>query len=962
MADHLEIDTPFAKIRGRATAGGIGTLSLASLLFAAMEEAEALAPRHEYYDDGQIAEDYSEEPHGRFVLDTKEAVPRRILVEDPGVTFALRLTSSSEVSVSQISNSPAQMAQFRVIQQNVLQTYSVGLSAFQGPTNAGPNGSTTNPNLELPQGARPISFSPSDNGGASDASNGGSHDSTKTGSGGVLKTTTTSLSSSSTSSLLPPPPPPPDIFIPPPEPPHFNANPLIGPLQVPDPGPIGAPLGSGTLSVSNDIAFSDTDVGDTHSVTSKFNASASDVGAPLGSFDASKQNDTVNGGGGVAHWEYHVDANTVNTLPAGTVRHEVFDVIVADGQGGSATHQVTITINGPANNPPVIQNVGGGAPEIVAEDGSVLLQAPANASVTDADGDTLTMTLHVTHGTLVPAGSVPGLTIINGGGDDTIVVSGSAGVITDAIKTGVIYTPDHNYNNGPAELDLTIDDGHGGTSSATVTINVSAVNDAPIATGSATLAAINEDVANPPGVTVASLFASHFSDATDNQLPGGSSADTFAAIAISNYTVDASKGVWQYSTNSGGSWTSLGNATTTAAIALNATDLLRFVPAANFNGAATALSANLIESGQAITSGAVLDLTGATGSTTHISTAAVALSETVNPVNDAPTVGSAIADKNATQGSQFTFQFDANTFNDVDGDTLLYTVTRDDGTPLPSWLTFTAATRTFSGTPGNSDVGTLTVKVTASDGNASVSDSFNIAIANINDAPVIQNVGGTVPVAEDGSVLLQAPSNASVIDVDGDTLTMTLHVSHGTFTPAAVVPGLTVIDPGGDDTLVVSGSAAAITNAIKTGVNYTPTANFNGLDALAVSVTDGQATTSASVAINVSAVNDAPLATGSATLAAINEDTANPAGATITSLFSANFSDAVDNQRQPGGSSAEQLRGHCDQQLRDRCRQGRMAVLDQRRRQLDVIGKCDDDGCDHAECDGPAAVCPGCEL
>ena len=96
------------------------------------------------------------------------------------------------------------------------------------------------------------------------------------------------------------------------------------------------------------------------------------------------------------------------------------------------------------------------------------------------------------------------------------------------------------------------------------------------------------------------------------------------------------KAAWQYSTNGGGSWTSLGNATTTAAIALNATDLLRFVPAANFNGAATALSANLIESGQAITSGAILDLTGATGGTTHISTATVALSETVNPVNDAP--------------------------------------------------------------------------------------------------------------------------------------------------------------------------------------------------------------------------------------------------------------------------------------------------------------------------------------
>ena len=67
-------------------------------------------------------------------------------------------------------------------------------------------------------------------------------------------------------------------------------------------------------------------------------------------------------------------------------------------------------------------------------------------------------------------------------------------------------------------------------------------------------------------------------------------------------------------------------------------DLLRFVPAANYNGAATALSANLIESGQAITSGATLDLTGATGGTTHISSATVALSETINAVNDAPVI------------------------------------------------------------------------------------------------------------------------------------------------------------------------------------------------------------------------------------------------------------------------------------------------------------------------------------
>src|SRR6185503_10372850 len=123
--------------------------------------------------------------------------------------------------------------------------------------------------------------------------------------------------------------------------------------------------------------------------------------------------------------------------------------------------------------------------------------------------------------------------------------------------------------------------------------------------------------------------------ATD-QVAGGSSANTFSGIAVSSYTVDASKGDWQYSTDSGTSWTTLGSATTASAITLGTTDMVRFVPAANYNGSATALSANLIESGQSISSGATIDLTGATGGTTHISSATVALSETISPVNDAP--------------------------------------------------------------------------------------------------------------------------------------------------------------------------------------------------------------------------------------------------------------------------------------------------------------------------------------
>ena len=49
---------------------------------------------------------------------------------------------------------------------------------------------------------------------------------------------------------------------------------------------------------------------------------------------------------------------------------------------------------------------------------------------------------------------------------------------------------------------------------------------------------------------------------------------------------------------------------------------------------------------------------------------------TVANANDAPTVANPIADQTATEDSAFSFQFAANTFNDVDaGDTLTYSAT-----------------------------------------------------------------------------------------------------------------------------------------------------------------------------------------------------------------------------------------------------------------------------------------------
>ena len=112
----------------------------------------------------------------------------------------------------------------------------------------------------------------------------------------------------------------------------------------------------------------------------------------------------------------------------------------------------------------------------------------------------------------------------------------------------------------------------------------------------------------------------------------------------------------------------------------------------------------------------------------------------ITNTNDVPTVAHSVPDQNATERSPFTFAFASDTFADVDvGDTLTYSATKSDGTALPSWLSFTPGTRTFSGTPGIRDTGTLSVKVTATDGSsATVSDTFDIVVAPVS-ADIVMN-------------------------------------------------------------------------------------------------------------------------------------------------------------------------------------------------------------------------------
>ena len=74
------------------------------------------------------------------------------------------------------------------------------------------------------------------------------------------------------------------------------------------------------------------------------------------------------------------------------------------------------------------------------------------------------------------------------------------------------------------------------------------------------------------------------------------------------------------------------------------------------------------------------------------------------------------------------------TFADVDaGDTLVLSATG-----LPGWLAFDAASGTFSGTPANGDVGSVSVTLTATDAaGVAVSQAIAFTVTNVNDAPTV---------------------------------------------------------------------------------------------------------------------------------------------------------------------------------------------------------------------------------
>lgn len=157
-------------------------------------------------------------------------------------------------------------------------------------------------------------------------------------------------------------------------------------------------------------------------------------------------------------------------------------------------------------------------------------------------------------------------------------------------------------------------------------------------------------------------------------------------------------------------------------------------------------------------------------------------------VNDVPTLVRVVADQSALEDAAFSFTVPADAFTDADfihGDNLSYSATMAEGSALPSWLSFDAMTQTFSGMPANADVGTVQVKVTATDAGGLVADSaFSIVVDNVNDIPVLAIPLADRQAAANADISWQLPAG-SFADVDqGDTLSYSAQLADGNALPS----------------------------------------------------------------------------------------------------------------------------------------------------------------------------------
>ena len=143
-----------------------------------------------------------------------------------------------------------------------------------------------------------------------------------------------------------------------------------------------------------------------------------------------------------------------------------------------------------------------------------------------------------------------------------------------------------------------------------------------------------------------------------------------------------------------------------------------------------------------------------------------------------------------------------------------------------TWLSFDAASRIFSGTPLNGDVGDTNVRVVVSDSITTVSDDFISQVTNTNDAPTGSDTAAGLLGDQSTFTISSEYLSGSISDVDlNDTLTITdISVSGGgTVSETSTDSGIWIYTPPD----VSSDTSITLTYTIEDSARASASANIS---------------------------------------------------------------------------------------------------------------------------------------
>ncbi|MCK1695130.1 VCBS domain-containing protein [Bradyrhizobium sp. 144] len=638
-----------------------------------------------------------------------------------------------------------------------------------------------------------------------------------------------------------------------------------------------------------------------------------------GSFNAATGTLTLTGSSSVANYQTALDSVTYfNTSdnPSGLAR--TVTIITNDGAANSVAVTDTINVT-PVNDAPVV--VAGHTLNYTENQAATVIDGAI--TVSDVDSANLaSATVQIT-GNYVNGQDVLGFTNQNGiagsfnAATGMLTLTGSSSVANyqTALDSVTYFNSSDNPSGAIRTISYQVDDGQAANHASNVvtsTVSVTAVNDGPTNTMPASYTSNEDTSVKLSGLSVTDI------DSSANNIT--------VTLAVASGTITAATAGSVTVTGSGtGSIVLTGTVANINTYLATVANQPTYVPVANANGA---VSLTMTTSDQGFTG------TGGTLTDTD------SININITAVNDGPTN---TLPASYTTNEDTSAKLSGLSVTDIDSGANNITVTLAVASGTITAATAGSVTVTGSGTgsivltgtvanintylatvanqptyvPVANANGAVSLTMTTSDqgftgtgGTLTDTDSININITAVNDAPV-NTVPGTQEVLHDANLSI---TGMSISDVDAGgavNITTNLSVLHGTLTMASA--GGALVSGSGTGSVTLTGTVAQIntTLAAANNVVYKGVANFVGSDTLTVLTNDhgntgtgGNLTDTDAVTINVESNNPGTLTTSPTDVIfyASGTNTLNGTNATLNGTDSITGGTGTDTLILTGGS------------------------------------------------------------